>query len=404
MDYTIVGGGIAAVSAFKAIRALDPHGAITVVSEEEHCFYYRPMTPLVVKGDRERDEILYDHAHLTGISFIHDRAVSLDTAGQEIGLASGKALPYQRLLIATGSAPKVPKIPGIEAAPNVFYLRTLADAQQLNQAAGAARRAVVLGGGLVGIKKACALHHRGLTVTVVEEQPSILIPRLDPEGAAMIAERLAAEGIEIVTSDCVAAILDNGSKVRLASGRELAADMVCVAVGVTPNLAWLAGSGIATDQGILVDKRLATSSGAVYAAGDVVQTRDLITGKPLVSGLWTNAVEMGKVAGTNMAGGKASYEGGLETMNATEIEGLAMISVGDILAEIPGSEVAIRRRDGSYRKLVFDHDRLTGAVFIGEIANAGVYTALIRSGKQLGRLKETAITRPLTYADFCVGR
>ncbi len=180
--------------------------------------------------------------------------------------------------------------------------------------------------------------------------------------------------------------------------------MVCVAVGVTPNLAWLAGSGIATDQGILVDKRLATSSGAVYAAGDVVQTRDLITGKPLVSGLWTNAVDMGKVAGTNMAGGKASYEGGLETMNATEIEGLAMISVGDILAEIPGSEVAIRRRDGSYRKLVFDHDRLTGAVFIGEIANAGVYTALIRSGKQLGRLKETAITRPLTYADFCVGR
>jgi len=399
MEYTIIGGGIAAYAALKAIRDLDRESRVTVVSAEEHCFYYRPMTPLVVKGDRERDEILYA-GDLPDFHTIHDRATGLDPATGIITLAHGGPLAFERLLIATGSSPVIPKIKGI-SKDNVYLLRTLADAEKLREGAKAAKRAVIIGGGLVGIKKAVALHRSGLAVTVIEEQEEILLPRLDREGAAMVAEKLRREGITILTGEGVVEIDEPGRAVTLASGTVLAADLVCVAVGVRPNLEWLAGSGLAIEQGLVVDRRMRTSAEHIYAAGDVVQTRDLVTGKSMVSALWTNAVAMGRTAGLNMAGGKMDYPGSLEIMNATEIEHLAMISVGDINPAGSGYEIATRRRPDSYRKLVFRNAALVGAVFLGDIENAGVYTALIKSGLPLGEIQEKARRGTLNYLDVC---
>jgi NAD(P)H-nitrite reductase large subunit len=399
MEYTIIGGGIAAYAALKAIRDLDRESRVTVVSAEEHCFYYRPMTPLVVKGDRERDEILYA-GDLPDFHTIHDRATGLDPATGIITLAHGGPLAFERLLIATGSSPVIPKIKGI-SKDNVYLLRTLADAEKLREGAKAAKRAVIIGGGLVGIKKAVALHRSGLAVTVIEEQEEILLPRLDREGAAMVAEKLRREGITILTGEGVVEIDEPGRAVTLASGTVLAADLVCVAVGVRPNLEWLAGSGLAIEQGLVVDRRMRTSAEHIYAAGDVVQTRDLVTGKSMVSALWTNAVAMGRTAGLNMAGGKMDYPGSLEIMNATEIEHLAMISVGDINPAGSGYEIATRRRPDSYRKLVFRNAALVGAVFLGDIENAGVYTALIKSGLPLGGIQEKVRRGTLNYLDVC---
>jgi len=398
MAYTIVGGGIAACSALRAIREYDPAGRITVISEEEHCFYYRPMTPLVVKGDKERDEILFDE-HLPEFHTINDRAVALDPARKEITLANSGTVPFNRLLIATGSAPMVPDIPGIHEE-NVHYLRTLKDAYELKDAAREARKAVILGGGLVGIKKAVALRHTGLEVTVIEQLDHILLPRLDREGAELMTAKLTAEGIRIITNATIDEIMAGAKGVRLSGGETLDCDMVCVAAGVRPNLAWLQGSGLAMGAALLVDEKMQTSVAGIFAAGDVVQTRDCATGRTVVSALWSNAVEMGKVAGANMAGGKIKYPGSLEVLNATEIERIAMISAGDIMSATPGSESVSRRSNGAYRKLVFRNDVLTGAVFVGEVERAGIYIALIKSGAPLGPLKEKAIDGSLTYLDY----
>ena len=398
MNYTIVGGGIAACFALKEIKNYDPSSHVTVISEEKHCFYYRPMTPLVIKGDKERDEILYDE-HLPEYHMIHGRAASLNSEAKEITLENGDTVSFDRLLIATGSAPQVPEIPGIHEK-NVHYLRTMKDAYDLKDAAGKAKKAVILGGGLVGIKKAIALNHAGLDVTVIEELDHILLPRLDRDGAEIMTEKLNQEGIKIITNTTIAEILPEAQGVKLASGQSIACDMVCVAVGVRPNIDWLSGSGLRMDKALKVDERMQTSIEGVYAAGDMVETMDCVTGKSIVSALWVNAVEMGKVAGANMAGGKIKYPGTLEVLNATEIERLAMISAGDILARAENSEVVTRRTKDTYRKLVFQGDVLTGAVFLGDVDRAGVYTSLIKTGAPIGQLKDKIIDGTLTYLDY----
>lgn len=402
MNYTVAGGGIAALSAIRAIRAQDPAGAITVVSAEEPGFYYRPMTPLVVRGDREPDDLLPDPAALAGLQLIRGRAVSLDAARHLLGIAGGEELQYDRLLIATGSSSRVPEIPGV-GERNVHYLRTLADALSLREAGRPGATAVVLGGGFVGIKAATALAQRGLRVTVVEKEPQILLPRLDATGADLVVNALAARGITLLTRETIAEILTQGRGVRLASGRTLDCDVVCIAVGVRPNVDWLAGSGVDVDRAVVVDSRMQTSCADVYAAGDVVQTRDPVSGRVVVSALWTNAVHMGRVAGATMAGVKSEYAVGPEVFNATEIEGLPMVSVGEVLVEGDGVREVFRRRQGpTYRKLVFDGDVLSGAIFLGDLRGAGVYTALITSRKPLGMLKEKAVRGTLSYADVAL--
>lgn len=399
MQYVIVGGGIAAVSAVKEIQEYDQESHITVISEEKHCFYYRPLTPLVIKGDKERDELLHDHEGLD-IHLVHGRATSLNPQAREVILADGKKIPYEKLLIATGSSPLIPDIRGI-TEPNVYYLRTLADAQGLREAAKNAKKAVILGGGFVGIKKAEALAHHGIKVTVVEKENQILLPRLDGDGETMIAERLASNGVTFILGDTINEILPGAKGVKLASRNELNCDMVCIAVGVRPNIGWLDGSGIKTDKAILIDETMQTSLEGVYAAGDVVQIEDLVTGRDVVSALWTNAVEMGKFAGANMAGGKLKYPGGLEILNATEIEGMPIVSVGNVLAEESGATSVFRRKGPeSYRKLVITDDVLSGAIFIGDIEQAGLYTSIIKTGRKLGALKERVISNTLSYADY----
>jgi len=398
MQYTIVGGGVAACFAVKAIEQYDPGARITVVSEEEHCFYYRPMTPLIIKGDKERDEILYEE-HLPEFHVIHDRAVALDTAAREIALSNGDTLSFDRLLIATGSGPVIPDIPGIHEK-NVHYLRTMKDAHDLKDASRQAKKAVILGGGLIGIKKAIALKHAGLEVTVVEQLDHVLLPRIDRAGADLITEKLAGEGIRIITNSTIREIMPDARGVRTAGGETLDCDIVCVAVGVRPNIDWLAESGLAVDKAIIVDEKMQTNIEGIFAAGDVVQTTDSVTGRTIVSALWSNAVQMGRVAGANMAGGKIKYPGSLEVLNATEVERVAIISAGDILAESDGSEVVSRKTKDSYRKLVFKDDVLTGAVFVGDVDRAGVYVSLIKTGVPVGLLKEKIIDGTLTYLDY----
>jgi len=399
MRHIIVGGGIAAFTAMKAILHHDPMAHLNVISEEKPGFYYRPMTPLVIKGDKDRDDILHEEDGKHDINLVHDRAVSVDVRGKEVRVKGGQVFPFDRLLIATGSSPVVPDIPGL-VADNVFFLRTLDDAKKMREAAKKAKSAVVLGAGFVGIKMATILNDLGLAVTMVEKLDQILSPRLDREASSIVEQKLAARNIRIITGDAAARFSPDHRQVMLQSGSVIEADLICVAVGVKPNIDWLADSGLAFDKALVVDDRMRTNIDAIFGAGDVVQTIDFITGKPIVSALWTNAVDMGKVAGMNMAGAKASYPGALAVFNAAEIEGLPMISVGDIRDEEADYEVHAYRNGDIYRKLIFKQEVLTGAIFIGDLRQAGIYAALIRNRTSLGGIKAKVIDHRVSYVDY----
>lgn len=396
MHYVLVGGSIAAASAMAEIRKNDPGAEVTVVSPEAP-FYFRPLIPMLIDGSRSMDEISYS-AEVEGVTrLITDTAVGLDTQAQEVMLGSGEKLTYDRLLIATGSGALLPDIQG---GASVMPMRTSADALALKDAASNVKEALVVGGGLVGIKTSLALGKLGLKVTMVEKLDQLLYPRLDQRGATMVEERLRQAGIAIFKGETVAEA--SGGRARLSGGAEAGAQVVVAAVGTAPNVGWLEGSGINAQGGIAVNDALMTSLEGVYAAGDAASFTDVVSGEIVQSALWTNAVDMGRAAGTNMAGGSARCPGIWQVLNATEIEGIPMVSAGRVEAG-PGEEAFAHEGSRGYRKLVFNGKRLTGCIFMGEVKGAGVYTNLIKNRTELSEAqRRKAMDATLGYADFAL--
>src|SRR5512143_1080992 len=333
MRYIIIGGSIAGLSAAKTIRENDSSGDITVISGEKSRPYYRPLIPTLIAGQKSVDEIHYAEDPLEGknITSVLGTAVGVDTKKREVLLASGKRLSFDSLLIATGGAALKPPIPGLEGK-GVYPLRSMANAVQIRDAAAAAASAAVIGGGLLGIKAALALREQETPsgrapreVTVIEMLPEILNGRLDKRGAAIVRDAVERKGVTILTSQAVSGIMRRQtavSGVKVRSGRVIKADVVVVAAGVKPNVEYLKRSGIETNKGVLVNESLETNIPGIYAAGDVAEGRDLLTGAKAVSGLWINALEMGRAAGMNMAGGNVKYPGFLSVMNAADIAGV----------------------------------------------------------------------------------
>ncbi len=409
MRYVIIGGSIAGVSAVKAIRESDPSAQVVVVTGERPRPYYRPMIPLLAAGQKSESDIRYPEDPLEGrnISVILGTVLGVDTKKREALLASGNCLLYDRLLIATGGAPIKPRIPGLDGT-NVHPLRRMDQALRIRDEAATARSAVIIGGGLVGIKAALALRERStgsgpLDVAVIETLPEILNGRLDGKGAAIIRDAVERKGIAVHRNANVTRVVRTGSSVsavKLSSGVMLRTDLVVVAAGVRPGIAFLKGSGIRTHKGVLVDGSLRTSVPGVYAAGDVVEGTELLTGRPALSGLWTNAAEMGRVAGMNMAGMNVRYPGFLSVMNASEIAGVPFVSAGMIEPKGRGYSIATEGADKNYWKLVIGGNQLVGAVFVGDISRAGLYVNLIKNRVPLREAKEKVARRRAGYADF----
>lgn len=402
MRYVIIGGSIAGIAAAKSIRAKDAGAEIIVISKEKGNTYYRPMIPYLIEKSDVNIEFLKDPVEQCTIRMIYDLASSIDTVNREVKLESGDTVQFDRLLIATGGKAVIPDIRGIEG-PGSFTLRTRNDADRIREFAIGKKNAVIIGAGLVGIKAATALKNVGLDVTLIEQLDQILFGRLDRRGAEIIEKVLRDTGFTILTGDMVTTIAREGDSiagVTLRSGENVNADIVVIATGVEPDISLLSGSGILTNRGILINERLETNVPDIFAAGDVVEYIDTVKGKAEISGLWTNAEEMGRFAGINMAGGSITYRGYLSTMNSTEIQGIPIVSVGLIDPEEVEYEIISDDRIDSYRKLVFKGDVLVGFVFLGDIRGAGIYTGLVRNGIAIGELKTEAIRGSLEYIDF----
>lgn len=402
MHYVIIGGSIAGVSAAKSIRNTDQDSDLTLISGEKPVPYYRPMIPLLIEKDDINISFEEDLISELNITAVYNRADGIELNAKEVVLASGKRIGFDKLLIATGSSPFIPDIPGLKGT-GVFTLRTMEDAFKIKAYAPGKKDAVILGCGLVGIKAATALKHLGFRITIVERLPQILYQRLDRRGAHILSSVMQKKAITVLTDTTIAEVMQKDGAVhavRLSSGKTVKADIVVIATGAKPSVDFLKNSGIPINEGILINEQLQAGSPDVYAAGDVVEYVDVLTNTPAVSALWTHAEEMGRLAGKNMAGSTIAYPGFVSVMNATEIFGLPIISVGLIEPDEKEYEVIVEDSIDSYRKLVFKGDTLVGVVFIGDIANAGIYANLIKNRTSIGRLKEEAIKGNLRYIHF----
>ncbi len=403
MRHVIVGNGAAGVAAADAIRRCDAGAQIVMLSDEPYPAYYRPILPFLLYDAPESQNLYRDTLHTPREVDARPgaRVCAILSNERAIILETGERLSYDKLLLATGASSARPPIPGLDG-PGVYGLRTLDDAMGLKAAAEKGGRAVVIGGGRIGVKTALALRHLNIPVTIVEMLQWIIPLQFDAEVAPIFESALRDQGIQMRFGHSAREITRRKGKiesVQLDDGTQLPADFAIVAAGVRANLELARAAGIATRRGILVNTRLETSVLGIYAAGDVVETRDVATGDAIVSGIWTNAVAMGQVAGENMAGRLREYEGAFSLLNAMDLAGIPVISVGLINPpEGAGYQVSATRRGAIYRKLVFKEERLVGMVLAGDIRRAGFYASMIREHADTRRSREAILDNTYSYA------
>jgi NAD(P)H-nitrite reductase large subunit len=396
------------MAAAQAIAETDPGASITVFSAEKVRPYFRPMIPYVISGTKKLEELLLEGRgpyRAGGIDVRLDSPVeAVDTVARTVR-AAGEAHPYDKLLLATGSKARIPRDMQGAGAAGVYTLRYYSDALGMAERCTTAKRAVMAGGGLLNLKATFALRERGVEVTLVVTSPAVLSQLMDPEDSALLRQAILAAGVRVVAGTSVKGVLSGKGGVTgvlLESGQELPCDLLCIGKGVEPIVDYLAGSGIALERGIVVDRHCETSASGVFAAGDVGVTHNPITGEPVVTGLWTNAAEMGRCAGRNMAGSRTAYSGTFGILNATQIGTLPFVSMGIVHTAAGGYETHVSSSPGQYRKVVFSPDgsRLVGALFIGGIERSGLYRYIIRESRPVGKIRDKLLSHTLHYGDL----
>jgi NAD(P)H-nitrite reductase large subunit len=400
MNYVIVGNSVAAAGAIRAIRELDQKGSITVISREKHNIYGRPLISYLLGGVINEKRMAYlpeDFYEQHRINLLlESEVVSVDTKVKKVKLAAGDVIPYDKLLLATGGDPFIPPIDGLADKDRIFTFTTWDDAAKLKGIAQDIEHAVVIGGGLIGLKAAEGLNLINKSVTVVELADRVLSSAFDRPAGKIVARKMKANGIDVITEDTVIRIEGEGgdiSGVTLKSGDFIPCDTVIVAIGVRPAAGFLKGSGVEVNRGIVVDNTMLTSVKDVYAAGDVAEATDFFSDQKNPMPIWPDAYIQGDIAGTAMAGGNKEYEGGL-AMNSIEFFKVSTISMGITNPRDP-SEYEIHTfqdiQNYQYRKIVLKDNRLVGAVLVGSVDRAGIFAGLIKEKADMTAFKESML-------------
>lgn len=391
MKYLIVGASAAGISAARTIRSYDKAGEITVVTEENYTPYGRPLISYVLKG-----KVKIENTNYVSESFFKDnninfvmgqKVVSVDSGAKRVTLSDGGTLDYDKLLIATGSVPFVPPVENAEGKSNIYTFLNMASSEAVSNYVTPDMNAVVIGGGLIGMKAAEGLNAKCKSVTVLELADRILPTILDKTAGEMMSAHVLESGIVCRTGDTAVRVNgeDKVESVTLKSGETIPCDILIMAVGVRPNTALAESAGCQTNRGILVDNKMQTSVEDIYAAGDCVVTHNILDGSDRIIALWPNAVEQGKVAGAAMTGNELPYEGGY-AMNAIDLFDLHVLTAGVIGNEEDGYEVSVTCDGSNYRRFCMKDGLLKGYMLIGDISRGGVYTTLIKKAIPLDSL------------------
>ncbi len=410
MAYVIIGAGPAGVVAAETLRKADPKTKITLIGGESEPPYSRMALPyyLIKRVGEDGTHLRHGKSHFKDlkIGIVQDRVIKIDTKGRKVILEKGKPVAFEKLLIATGAQPLNPPIPGIDL-DGVHHCWTLEDGRNIAKGAKKGAKVVLMGAGFIGCIILESLVENGVDLSVVE-MGDRMVPRMMNETAGnLLKDWCVSKGIKVHTSTSITKIEKGKGKhpllVDLSSKEKLDADLVISAAGVAPIIDFLEGSGIETDHGILVNDWMATNIEGVFAAGDVAQGRDFSTGEYSVHAIQPTAVEHGRIAALNMAGGDVPYHGSLN-MNVLDTMGLISSSFGQWMGVKKGDQAELSdEANFKYINLQFDGDVLIGASTLGLTEHVGILRGLIETRLPLGHWKDALIDNPTRIMEAYIG-
>jgi nitrite reductase (NADH) large subunit len=396
-EYLIIGNSAGGIGAAEVIRETDKKNSIIIVSDEAYPAYSRPLISEYLACERTVEEMLFRHADFYSqnkIDLMMDKTVkSLDLPGRLVELNSGEKITWKKLLLATGGVPIVPKMKGTNKK-GVFKFLTLDDAKAIDKYLKDYSRAVVIGGGLIGVSVSEALTKRGVTVTIVEMKDRVLNTILDERASSIAEEMLTEVGIRVIVNNTVSEVIGETAVegVVLDSGETIPCDLVVIAIGVLPRTELVLGTEIKINRGIVVDRHMATSFPDVYSCGDVAEAYDFVFDTNRLTPIWPNAYIGGRVAGSNMAGVKKEYLGGT-AMNSVNYFGLDITTAG-IVNPVDGSsyDVITRDKDGIYQKVMLNNGLIAGIVFVKDIEKSGIIFGLMRDKVDVSNFKQQLLS------------
>jgi len=401
--YVIIGGSAGGIGAVEAIREVDPMGELTVISEEPFPQYSRPMISEYVSREATLETMKYRGDQFWKNNNVQTHtgraAVKMDFTKKQVELEDGTKIDFEKLLIATGGKPFVPRMKGGEK-DGVFTFTELSSAKGLESKLEQCKSGVVIGGGLIGVSAAEALVKRGINVTLVELKEHILNLILD-EKVSEIAEKVLSEaGVTVITGQTVQRILgkqDNEDAVGgvvMTDGTEIPCDLVVVAIGVIPRTELVKETDMKLNRGIVVDRFMRTNIPDVYACGDVAEAHDFLLDGNRLLPLWPLAHMGGRVAGYNMAGKKAEYAGGT-VMSSLKYFDLPVIAVGNVNPEeLDNYEVMVEHQPEKtvYKKILLKDGAIAGFIFLGDIEKAGIFFRLLKNHVDVSEIKDRLLS------------
>ena len=399
MKVLIIGGVAAGTKVAAKLKREDRSHEVTILTKGKDISYAGCGLPYYVGGlIPGREQLIVNtpesFSKLTGAQVQTETEVTaVDTAAKTVTAVhkgEEETWSYDKLVIASGASPFRPQIEGLDLE-NVFFMRTPDDAIALRKAveAGGIKRAVVAGGGFIGLEVAENLAHKGIRVNVIDFAPHVLPNFLDPEMSEYVENKMSEAGVNPMTGVSLEAILGDGKVEKVqTSKRAVKADAVVIAIGIRPNTAFLEGSGIEMFKGtILTDKYMRTNVEDVYAAGDV-------TG---LSGIWPNAMKQGRIAARNMCGGNETYTDMFAEKNTINFFGLVTLCLGAILPQ-EGDEVLTEEDRYNYRRAILRDGKLRGILLQGDISNSGIWQYIIKEQIYMGGIGKNIFK--LSFADF----
>jgi nitrite reductase (NADH) large subunit len=390
----VIGNGMAGMRAVEELlkREAGRRYRVTVFGAEPHVNYNRMMLSSVLAGDKTIDEIVinsrewYDANNIR--LFTGDTVTAIDRTARTVTAASGLTVPYDRLLIATGSRPLAPPIPGL-SLPGVCAFRDIADVDKMLEAARTQKRAVVIGGGLLGLEAAWGLKRRGMSVALVHLMPTLMERQLDAAAGQLLQRDLDGRGIAFFTNGQTEAILgtERAEGVQLADGRSIPADLVVLAIGIRPNIDLARAAGLEVSRGVVVYDDMRTSDPEIFAVGECVEHRGQVFG--LVAPIWDQA----KVCAAHLAGDQSAVFVSQALSTSLKITGVDVFSAGALMAADESDDEITLRDDsrGLYKKIVLRDGKLVGAVLYGDVADGQWYLKLMRDKEDVSALRERLV-------------
>lgn len=400
MKFIIIGNGPTGLVAAETLRRLKPEAEIALIGDEAEPPYSRMAIPYFLHGNipTEGTHLRKEHDHYAKhrIHLIRGRVVKVDPAAKQVEFETGERLPYDKLLIATGSQPIRPPVPGMEL-PNVHTCWTIEDARAIAAKAKSGARVLQLGAGFIGCIIMEALASRGVKLTVVEMGDRMVPRMMTAKAGNMIRRWVEQKGISVHVNEAITAIEQNGDalRVKVGAGGTVDADLVICAAGVRPAIGFLAGSGIEIGRGIKVDHHMQTSVPDIYAAGDVTEAAGFHSGQPELNAIQPNAADQARVAAHNMAGDPSASQGSL-AINVLDTLGLISTSFGHWQGEGDGVEL-VDEANYRYLSLQFQGEVLIGATSIGWTNHVGALRGLIQTRTPLGAWKARLLADPTQF-------